>query len=131
MAKGRLIKGGGFMENLAEYEPTLYILYGIGVIILIVLIYIVFFRTSITTILSPSPVGTGSPTTAPTKSISSQVGNKVKDLKQKVNNTLDDVQILTVIKGKLEDWGDDIDKLPSDVKEKAITCYKNKDGCIF
>ena len=40
-------------------------------------------------------------------------------------------QILTVIKGKLEDWGDDIDKLPSDVKEKAITCYKNKDGCIF
>ena len=106
MAKGRLIKGGGFMENLAEYEPTLYILYGIGVIILIVLIYIVFFRTSITTILSPSPVGTGSPTTAPTKSISSQVGNKVKDLKQKVNNTLDSekpasVSVLALLEEKL------------------------------
>jgi hypothetical protein len=132
MAKGRLTRGGSFMERLPEYEHTLYILYGIGVVILIILIYIVFFRTTIT----PAPsqqetASTSSPTTNPTKSISSKVGAKITNLKQKINNSLDDVQVIAVIKGKLEDWGDDINKLPADVKEKAIACYKNVDGCVF
>jgi hypothetical protein len=137
MARGKSIKGGGIMETLSEYEPTLYILYGIGVVILIGLIYIVFFKTSVTPTPSPSetimPVegtldtSTTSPTTKPTNSVVSKITN----VKQKISNSLNDDKVISIIKGKLEDWGDDIDKLPADVKEKAMACYKNADGCVF
>ena len=141
MARGKSIKGGGFMEKLPEYEPTLYILYGIGVVILIVLIYIVFFGTSVTPTPSPSEIPT-TPTTMPTDmalALSTQtttmptmsVGTKLTNIKQKISNSLNDDKVIAIIKGKLEDWGDDIDKLPADVKEKAFACYKNADGCIF
>ncbi len=145
MAKGRIIRGGGFLEQLPQYEGNLKIAYGVGVVILIVLIYIVFFSSSSKTPETPSPSttpsitpsmtptstsNTPSITTSPTNQITSKLDSKITDLKQKIGS-LNNNTVLTIIKGKLEDWGDDINKLPQDVKEKAMACYRNTDGCIF
>jgi hypothetical protein len=140
MAKGRIIRGGGFLEKLPQYEGNLKIAYGIGVVILIVLIYIVFFsgdsNTSTpspsTTSTTPSSSTTPSPSTTPSsnKSIKTKLDTKITDLKKKIS-ALNNNTVLTIIKGKLEDWGDDVNKLPADVKEKAMACYRNSDGCIF
>jgi hypothetical protein len=146
MAKGRIIRGGGFLEKLPQYEGNLTIAYGIGVVILIVLIYIVFFSgdsntstpspstspTTSTTTTSTTTSPTTSSTTTPSsnKSIKTKLDTKITDLKKKIS-ALNNNAVLTIIKGKLEDWGDDVNKLPADVKEKAMACYRNSDGCIF
>ncbi len=136
------MKGSGFFDKLAEYEGILNILYGVGVIILIILIYIVFFRNQIT--IEPTSTPTNTPTntvstmnntTNKTRStptpIPTSVVSKIKNLKNTVSKEINEAEAILIIKGKLEDWGDNINKLPDDVREKAIACYKNTDGCIF
>ncbi len=143
MAKGRIIRGGGFLEKLPQYEGNLKIAYGVGVVILIVLIYIVFFSggtstppptpspsTTPSSLTNSSTTQSPSTTPSPTKSIVKKLDSKITNLKEKIS-ALNNNTVLTIIKGKLEDWGDDVNKLPADVKEKAIACYRNSDGCIF
>jgi hypothetical protein len=123
MVKSVKVSKPNFFEKLTEYEGTLKILYGVGIVILLILIYIVFFRST-----SETPISTMNPNVTPGPTL---LPAKIQNLKELVKKEMNKSEVLTTIKGKLEDWGNNVDKLPDDLKEKAIKCYQNPDGCVF
>ena len=59
------------------------------------------------------------------------ISNKAGFIKTDISKNIDTSETVLMIKGKLEDWGDDINSLPDNLKKQAINCYNNPDGCVF
>ena len=112
----KIMRGGeDIVDNFNNYKPLLYISFVVVFIILIGLIYILFIKKSNEIIIpTPEPTNMFTPTPEPTKF--------------NLDNNSEEVVIL---KGQLEDWGDDFNSLPDDVKEQAMYCLKNPDSCAF
>ena len=109
--KSKIMRGGEEIVNI--YKLLLYIFFAIVFIILIVLIYIFYIKKS-DDIVIPTSEPTYMPTPEPTKF--------------NLDNNSEEVVIL---RGQLENWGDDFNSLPDDVKEQAMYCLKNPDSCAF
>jgi len=59
------------------------------------------------------------------------ISNKAGFIKTDISKNIESNETILMIKGKLEDWGDDINSLPDNLKKQAINCYNNPDGCVF
>ncbi len=96
--------------------------YIILVIILLIIVsigvYILFFRKS----KLPTQTTTYTPTPKPTSK-----PNKFRKAIDKIKSS----KIIKNIEHDLKEWKNDIDTLPVELKEAAITCYSNPQGCIF
>jgi hypothetical protein len=129
------MKGGGvIMDFLLSHQTELYILYVAGLIVLcIYLYYIFFYKSNITktTSITSEPSFTPSSSPLPTKeSIKNKLLNKFQSTSAKIK-ALDASFVAKSLKGKLDNWGDDIDRLPANLRENVISCYQNPQGCIF
>ena len=109
--KSKIMRGGE--DTFNKSKLLLYISFGVVFLILIALIYILFIKKS-DEIVVPTSEPTSKPTPEPTKF--------------NLNNNSEEVVIL---RGQLENWGDDFNSLPDDVKEQAMYCLKNPDSCAF
>lgn len=151
ITKMKSLKGGNDFMN----DNMLYIILGIVLIIIISIgVYILFFRkstiptytTSPSISPSPSPTDESIPTTSsstssspspstmyesiPTTSFTSKPTSKPN----KIKKTIDKIKSSKVIKNieaNLKEWKNDINNLPAELRESAIDCYSNPEGCIF
>jgi hypothetical protein len=128
------MKGGGaIMDFLLAHETKLYILYIIAVIVLCIYLYYIFSYKSVTPKSTLNPIPSATPTATP-ESIKNKILSKIKSNVSEVKNKiklLDETDVAKSLKGKLDNWGDDIDRLPTELRMNAITCYQNPQGCIF
>ncbi len=133
------MKGGGvIMDFLLSHQTELYILYVVCLIVLCIYLYYIFFykstitkTTGITSVPSFTPSLLPSSSPSPTKeSIKNKLLNKFQSTTAKIK-ALDPEFVAKSLKGKLDNWGDDIDRLPANLRENAISCYQNPQGCIF
>jgi hypothetical protein len=120
--KSKIMRGGeDIVDNFNSYKPLLYISF-VGVfIILIGLVYILFFKKS-DDILIPTPEPTNISTPESTNM------STPEPTKFNFDNKSEEV---IIIRGQLENWGDDFNSLPDDLKEQAVYCLKNPDACSF
>ena len=153
--KSKIMKGGEeIITNAIKFEPILYGLYGFAVLILIFLVYILFFKNksnnrqqqlnpditfnpstlSPNTYITNDPNSTNitfAPNTTSNPNIIDIISNQSGFIKTDISKSIDNSETILMIKGKLEDWGDDINSLPDNLKQQAISCYNNPDGCVF
>jgi hypothetical protein len=121
MAKMKSLRGGNdIMNNNMSYVIVFIIL----IIVIIIGVYMLFFRKS--AIPTPIPSQTYESTPTPT-SISTSSPNKIKKTIDKIKNS----KIIKNIEADLKEWKNDIETLPIELKEAAINCYSNPQGCIF
>jgi cytoskeletal protein RodZ len=152
ITKMKSLRGGNDFMN----DNMLYIILGIVLVIIIISIgiYILFFRestiptytTSPSTSPSTSPTPTyesipttsftTSPTTStmyesiPTTSFTSTPTSKPNKIKKTIDK-IKSSKIIKNIEANLKEWKNDINNLPAELKENAIDCYSNPEGCIF
>ncbi len=112
MKNNKSFRGGNDMES--NYNVPLIIFIVLLIILVIGTIYILFFREQ-----TPTPTITSTPTPTP---IPTSVAEDQNPKRKK---------ILKIIKENLKNWGNDINKLPQEIKEAVIKCYDNPEGCIF
>ena len=141
------MKGGEeVVNNMIKYKPILYVLYGFAVLILFFLVYILFFKKKsnqqeLNPDITSNPNITLSPTyttlppntyvtTSPTN-IVDMISNEAGFIKTDISKNIASSETILMIKGKLEDWGDNINELPDNLKEQAVNCYNNPNGCVF
>ncbi len=110
MKNNKSFRGGNDMES--NYNVPLIIFIVLLIILVIGTIYILFFREQ-----TPTPTITSIPIPTPTSVAEDQNPKRKK--------------ILKIIKENLKNWGNDINKLPQEIKEAVIKCYDNPEGCIF
>jgi hypothetical protein len=153
--------GEEVVNNMIKFQPILYGLYGFAVLILFFLIYILFFKNksneqelkpditsnpNITisptySTLSPNTYITTNPNSTLTPNITTSttspsnivdiISTKAGFIKTDISKDIASSETILMIKGKLEDWGDDINSLPDNLKEQAVNCYNNPNGCVF
>lgn len=119
------------LEKIAESKTTLYISYGLGFVMLLAMIYLLFIRLPkekpghpSNTIFYPAPEPTSSETLAPT-TMTSQ-GEEVPK----------PTQSIIEIKGKIQELSnEDVkqkwDTFKEKTKEKIKGCYFRPEGCTF
>ena len=116
------MKGGGaIIDFLNAHQSELIMLYVVGLLLLVVYLYYAFYYLK--------PITT-TPTEQPTQTPGPTKETVLDKLKKKIDK-LDELDVAKSLKGKLDTWGDDIDKLPEKLRSSAISCYQNPDGCIF
>ena len=120
---GKMKGGGVIMDFINTHQSELMMLYIVGLLLLVVYLYYVFYY------LKPSTT-TSTPTNQPTQTPGPTKGSVFDKLKQKIDK-LNELDVAKSLKGKLDTWGDDIDKLPEKLRTRAISCYQNPDGCVF
>lgn len=119
MKSFKSLKGGDYFMNDNMFYVILFI---ILIIIVIIAVYILFFRKSNLSITTPTYTPTSSPTSSPT-----YTPNKIKRTIDKIKSS----KVIKNIEADLKEWQNDIEKLPLELKEAAINCYSNPQGCIF
>jgi cytoskeletal protein RodZ len=109
------------------YWYVAYIILGIILLILVgVLIYYVFFKTSSST---PSPSLSSSPSPSPSSLPSSTTSPTTSTSPPSPTST--SKQINSILREQVKSWGDDFNSLPDDKKEKIRNCYLNPEQCAF
>jgi hypothetical protein len=119
---GKMKGGGAIIDFLNAHQYELSILYIIGLVLLVIYLYYVFYYLKHV----PKNDAVAQETPAPTKNNRS-ILTKIKEKADK----LDDLKVIKSLKGTLDTWGDDIDKMPEQIRANAISCYQNPKGCIF
>ncbi len=111
MKNNKSLRGGNDMES--NYNIPFIIFIILLIILVIGIIYIL--RVPTYSSINTTPIPTySSPFPTPTKEPNKKIFIDLDNFKQ-----------------SLENWGDDINKLPKEIKEAVIKCYDNPEGCIF
>ena len=123
------LRGGNDLMN----GNMSYIILGVVLIIIVSIgVYILFFRESAIPTSTTSPSTSPSPTyeSTPTTSFTSTPTSKPNKIKKTIDR-IKSSKVIKNIEANLKEWKNDIDNLPTELRESAINCYSNPEGCIF